>query len=133
MWNYLGQVMEVKIMKQLFYLLLASLFFVACCTKTSESQNEQVVVEDNVTEIEKVEPVEIKKDEPIGKQIAELSNEDPRRQKIATLTWRLQYEREKLRTLELSYLAKCYQDKKYRDSLAMIEQLNKQIRAMMLL
>jgi len=132
-WNYLGQVMEVKIMKQLFYLLLASLFFVACCTKTSESQNEQVVVEDNVTEIEKVEPVEIKKDEPIGKQIAELSNEDPRRQKIATLTWRLQYEREKLRTLELSYLAKCYQDKKYRDSLAMIEQLNKQIRAMMLL
>lgn len=125
--------MEVKIMKQLFYLLLASLFFVACCTKTSESQNEQVVVEDNVTEIEKVEPVEIKKDEPIGKQIAELSNEDPRRQKIATLTWRLQYEREKLRTLELSYLAKCYQDKKYRDSLAMIEQLNKQIRAMMLL
>jgi hypothetical protein len=62
-----------------------------------------------------------------------LSEDDPRRQKIMTMTWRIQYCRERLKYLEAKYLAACYKDKEYRNAMDSIEDLNKQIRALLLL
>ena len=66
-------------------------------------------------------------------QIKALRPEDPRRQKVMTLTWQIQYQREKLKFLEMKYLGACYQDKEYRDAMIAIESLNKQIRQLILL
>lgn len=66
-------------------------------------------------------------------QIEALGPEDPRRQKIMTLTWQIQYQREKLKGLELKYLGACYRDREYRDAMTAIENLNRQIRQLLLL
>jgi len=66
-------------------------------------------------------------------QIEALKDDDPRRQQVMTLTWQIQYYREQLRNMEMKKLIECYQSKEYRDTLAKIENLNKQIRAILLL
>lgn len=70
---------------------------------------------------------------PIKDQIEALGPEDPRRQQIMTLTWQIQYQRERLKSLESQYLAACYKGKEYRDALTAIENLNKQVRQLILL
>lgn len=69
----------------------------------------------------------------VKEKVEALTNEDPRRQQIMALTWQIQCYKEQLKTMELSHMIKCYQSKIYRDTLAKIEELNKQIRVMMLL
>lgn len=74
-----------------------------------------------------------KKPETLKEKMEALTDEDPRRQQVMTLTWQIQYYREQLKAMELSHMIKCYQSKEYRNTLSKVENLNKQIRTLMLL
>lgn len=88
----------------------------------------------DVVRAEEVVGGEVKaKEKSIKSQVEALGSEDPRRQQIMTLTWQIQYQRERLKSLELKYLAACYKDKEYRNAMTAIESLNKQIRRLILL
>ena len=100
---------------------MAFIFLVGCGAKAIPVNDTEVAVES------------VEKDQSVKDQVEALTPEDPRRQRVMTLTWQIQYQREKLMGLELKYLGACYKDKEYRDAMTAIENLNKQIRQLMLL
>ena len=104
-----------------FAVLTFILLFLASC---SFAANNATITEQPVVDVEK---------KTAREKIEALPSEDPRRQKVIAVTWQIQYQREKLKNVELNYLAKCYQDEKYRNTLAEIDRLTKQLRQLLLL
>lgn len=105
---------------KIFNIFVLLMFFLSSCSFAANNATiaEQPVVEKKKTAREKIEA---------------LSSEDPRRQRVMAVTWQIQYQREKLKNVELNYLTKCYQDKEYRNTLAEIDRLTKQLRQLLLL
>lgn len=140
-------------MKRIIILFILSVFLISCCAKSSESdeplKEQEVMLAEKASEVksevkkakepEKVtKPKEVKKakiEKPKTDQekIEALKDDDPRRQQVMVITWQIQYYREQLRNIEMRKLIECYQSKEYRDTLAKIENLNKQIRNILLL
>jgi Na+-transporting methylmalonyl-CoA/oxaloacetate decarboxylase gamma subunit len=103
-------------MKQIIFLFML-IFFLSSCSFAADKLPQDIE----------------KKPETLKEKVETLADEDPRRQKVMTLTWQIQYYREQLKTIELKHMIKCYQSKEYRNTLSKIENLNKQIRTLMLL
>jgi hypothetical protein len=100
-------------------LCLILVFFVACEPAVVSSGNNKATA--------------IEEKQSTKEQIEALKPDDPRRQQVMALTWQIQYYREQIKTIEMAHMIQCYQSKEYRDALAKIEELNKQIRALLLL
>jgi len=103
--------------------LIIPFFLLSCCSTKAGTI-------DKPSPTKKESKVENKSDK---ETIEALKQDDPRRQQIMTLTWQIQYYREQLKTMEMKKMIECYQGKNYRDTVAKIENLNKQIRQILLL
>jgi len=134
---------ELNNMKQITFIFIVSIFLVSCYAKSGISDEllEQEVMMAEVQQGATVgsETNTTSSTPPIVKQktdkekLEALSPEDPRRQKVMTLTWQIQCQREKIKALGWKYKAALYNDPEYRVALKAIEDLNKKIRQMMLL